>query len=98
MLDNPDNRIDQHTGVRSGKHTPLRSEGHAEVHSECSRVRRRPAYRPVETDRQVCLNEVSFEDSVVTLEAPAVVHEGRRSPSRVIYVERQSSSRPPAVS
>jgi hypothetical protein len=80
--------------------TPAGLETQSEVHSECDGVRRRPAYRPIETDWQVCLNEVSFEEAVLTrtFNGPAVVHQGRKSPIRAIYVERQSSSRLPAVS
>jgi hypothetical protein len=61
VLDNSDNRIDQHTGVHSWTRTPARSERHSEVRSECDGVRRRRVYRPTETDWQVCLDEVSFE-------------------------------------
>jgi hypothetical protein len=68
------------------------------VHSECDGVRGRRAYRPAETDWQVCLDEVSFEQAVVMLDGPAFVNQGRKSPCRVIYVERHSSSHPEAVS
>jgi hypothetical protein len=78
--------------------TPARSETQSEVHSECDGVRRRRVYRPIETDWQVCLDEVSFEEAVLIPNGPVVVHQGRKSPIRAIYVERQSCSRPPAVS
>src|ERR1700676_4712676 len=74
-----------------------RSESHSEVHIERDGFRHRPAYRPIETDWQVCLNEVSLEKAVV-LDGPAVVHQGGKSPRRGIYVERRSYSRPEAVS
>src|ERR1700693_61252 len=83
-----------HSGTRS--RSP--SETQSEVHSECDGVRRRHVYRPIETDWQGCLNEVSFEEAVLTPNGPAVVHQGRKSPRRGIYIERQSCSRPPAVS
>ena len=81
-------------------HPPAHSETQSEVHSECDGVRRRPAYRPIETDWQVCLNEVGFEEAVLirSSNGPTVVYQGRKSPIRGIYVERQSCSRPPAVS
>jgi hypothetical protein len=50
----------QHAGVHSGRAPQARSESHAEVHSECDSVRRRRVCRPIETDGQVCLDEVSF--------------------------------------
>src|SRR5438105_4086890 len=56
------------------------------------------ACRPTETDWQVCLDEVSFEQPIVMLDGPAFVNQGRKSPCRVIYVERHSSSHPEAVS
>src|SRR4030088_612581 len=61
----------RHTGMRSGTRTPARSERPSSVHSECDGVRRRRAYRPTETDGQVCLDEVSFEQAVVMLDGPA---------------------------
>ena len=80
--------------------TPAGLETQSEVHSECDGVRRRRVYRPIETDWQVCLNEVGFEEAVLTRtpNGPAVVHQRRKSPIRGIYIERQSSSRPPPVS
>ncbi|MCU1224550.1 MAG: hypothetical protein JWQ42_2643, partial [Edaphobacter sp.] len=76
-----------------GTRTPVRSERHSGVHSECDSVRRRHAYRPTETDGQVCLDEVSFEQAVVMLDGPAFVHQGRKSPCRIIDDERHSSPR-----
>jgi hypothetical protein len=65
-----------------------RSETQSEVHRKLDGVRRRPAYRPIETDGQVSFNEVSFEEAVVTLQGPAVVDQGRKSPRGGIYIER----------
>src|SRR5258707_1065653 len=85
--------------VHQATHTPARSESHSEVHSECDSVRRRCAYRATETDWQVRLDEVSLEQATVSmLDRKTFVKQGRESPRRVIYVERQSSSRRPAVS
>jgi hypothetical protein len=80
----------RHTGVHSGTRTPARSETHPEVHSECDGVGRRRAYRPIETDWQVCLDEVSFEQAVVMLDGPAFINQGRKSHRGVIYDERRS--------
>ena len=67
------------------------------MHRECDGVRRRRAYRPTETDWQVCLDEVGFEQAVVVLDGPAFVNQRRKSPRGVIYNERQSSSHTEAV-
>jgi hypothetical protein len=80
-----------------GEAHPARSETQSEVHCERDGVGSRRAYRPTETDWQVCLDEVRFEQAVV-LDGPAFVNQGRKSPRRVIYIERQSSSHRPAVS
>jgi hypothetical protein len=84
--------------MHSGRRTPARSERYSEVRSECDGIRRRRVCRPTETDWQVSLDEVSFEQTVTILDRPAVVHQGRKSPRWVIYIERQSSARPEAVS
>jgi hypothetical protein len=47
-----------------------------------------PPTGPIETDGQVSFNEVSFEEAVVTLQGPAVVDQGRKSPRGGIYIER----------
>ena len=78
--------------------TPARSESHSEVHSECDGVGRGRAYGPIETDWQVCLDKVSFEQAVVMLDGPAFVNQGSKSPCRVIYVEGHSSSHRVAMS
>ena len=80
----------RHTWVRSETRTQARSESHSEVHGKCNRVRRRRAYRPIETDWQVCLDEVSFEQAVVMLDGPAFINQGRKSHRGVIYDERRS--------
>jgi hypothetical protein len=69
--------------------TPARSESHSEVHSECDGVGRGRAYGPIETDWQVCLDEVSFEQAVVMLDRPAFINQGRKSHRGVIYDERR---------
>jgi hypothetical protein len=76
--------------TRLGATFPVPSESHSEVHSECDSVRRRRAYRPIETDWQVCLDEVSFEQAVVMLDGPAFINQGRKSHRGVIYDERRS--------
>jgi hypothetical protein len=85
---------DLHLATRTTAHSVSQSE----VQSECDGVRRRHSYRPIETDWKVSLKEVSFEEAVLTLDGPAVVHQGRKSPRRGIYIERQACSRPPVVS
>ena len=70
--------------------TPARSESHSEVHSECDGVGRGRAYGPIETDWQVCLDKVSFEQAVVMLDRPAFINQGRKSHRGVIYDERRS--------
>jgi hypothetical protein len=69
---------------------PVPSESHSEVHSECDGVGCGRAYRPTESDWQVCLDEVSFEQAVVMLDGPAFVNQGRKSHRGVIYDERRS--------
>jgi succinate dehydrogenase / fumarate reductase flavoprotein subunit len=76
--------------VRGQTRTQARSESHSEVHGECDSVRRRRADRPTETDWQVCLDEVSFEQAVVMLDRPAFINQGRKSHRGVIYDERRS--------
>jgi hypothetical protein len=66
------------------------SESHSEVHGECDSVRRRSASRPIETDWQVCLDKVSFEQAVVMFDGPAFINQGRKSHRGVIYDERRS--------
>jgi hypothetical protein len=75
------------------KRTPARSETQSEVHSECDGVRRRRVYRPIETDWQVCLNEVSFEEAVLIPNGPAVVHQGVNPQSELFT---SNASRAPA--
>jgi len=79
------------------RHLETGSETQSHVKSEGDGVRRRTDYRPVETDWQVPLNEVSLEEGVLPLEGPAFVNQGRKSPSRGIYVERRSYSCPEAI-
>jgi hypothetical protein len=69
---------------------PVRSESYSEVHSECDGVGCGSAYRPIETDWQVCLDKVSFEQAVVMLDRPAFINQGRKSHRGVIYDERRS--------
>ena len=80
----------RHAWVRSETRTPARSESYSEVHGKCNSVGRRRAYRPIETDWQVCLDEVSFEQAVVMLDGPAFINQGRKSHRGVIYDERRS--------
>ena len=80
----------RHTWMRSETRTQARSESHSEVHGKCNSVGRRRAYRPAETDWQVCLDEVSFEQAVVMLDRPAFISQGRKSHRGVIYDERRS--------
>ena len=70
--------------------TQARSESHSEVHGKCNSVGRRGAYRPIETDWQVCLDEVSFEQAVVMLDGPAFVNQGHKSHRGIIYDKRRS--------
>jgi hypothetical protein len=78
------------TRVHWGTRTLVRSERYSEVHGKCNSVSRRRAYRPTETDWQVCLDEVSFEQAVVMLDGPAFINQGRKSHRGVIYDERRS--------
>jgi hypothetical protein len=78
------------TRMRSETRTQARSERDSEVHGKCNSVGRRRAYRPAETDWQVCLDEVSFEQAVVMLDGPAFINQGRKSHRGVIYDERRS--------
>jgi hypothetical protein len=61
------------------------------VQSECDGVGRRRAYRPIETDWQVCLDEVSFEQAAIFMfDGPAFVNQRRKSHRGVIYDECRS--------
>jgi hypothetical protein len=78
----------QRAGVHPGRCTPARSERHSEVRSECDGVRRRRAYRPIETDWQVRLYEVSLEQAPVSmLDRKTFVNQGRKSHCRLVYDE-----------
>ena len=80
----------RHAWVRSETRTHARSESHSEVHGKCNSVGRRRSYRPIETDWQVCLDEVSIEQAVVMLDGPAFVNQGGKSHRGIIYDERRS--------
>jgi hypothetical protein len=69
---------------------PVPSESHSEVHCECDGVGCGRAYRLTESDWQVCLDEISFEQAVVMLNGPAFINQGRKSHCGVIYYERRS--------
>ena len=84
--------------LHSARRTPAPSETQSEVHSEGDGICSRLAYRPIETDWQVCLNEVTFKEAAFPLNGPAVVQERRKSPRRGIYVKRRSHPHRPAVS
>jgi hypothetical protein len=76
--------------VRLKTRTHARSESQSEVHGKCNSVGRRRGCRPIETDWQVCLDEVGLEQAVVMLDGPAFINQGRKSHRGVIYDERRS--------
>jgi hypothetical protein len=57
----------RHTWMRSETRTQARSESHSEVHGKCNSVRRRRTYRPIETDWQVCFDEVALNKLLLCL-------------------------------
>ena len=86
----PSTNSDRRQPVRRRQRTGASSESQSGVHRECDGVRRRPAYRPLETDWQVRLKEVTSEEAVFTLEGEALVHQRRKSPRRGVYIVRRS--------